>query len=254
MTIWIGSDWHLIDYTAKTDTYSVSPNANKILAKYQNYVGPSDLFIFLGDLCCKGFSDEAKLINMMEGLRGYKVMVKGNHDTMDNSSYYKAGFDIVTDAASFGKKILLTHKPVIIPKNMDIINIHGHLHDKKFSRFDNKHINPYGYCHGSIVEFRTLMAAASQMPTIDDAMINICPNKEEMIHISDIPKESIFDLTEFVMNGPDGHPMDESQSKLQLNREIEILNDLVFGFDDVKLASMLGREDGKPNNDSVLEP
>lgn len=253
MTVWIGTDWHLVDYNYKANMDLKSPNADKTLTKYRESVGAGDLFIFLGDLCHKLYRNEDELCAVLEGLPGYKVMILGNHDTMPESSYYKAGFDIVCNAASFGN-LLFTHKPVYLPKEVNLVNIHGHLHDKIFKLFDNKHINPYGYCHGTIITLRKLLAVFDQRVKTPEEFIDRKPDMDEMLEFNQVMRPgNVFDLSELIINGPDGKPMDETASKCILDDEMEILNDLVFGFDDVYLVGKLGRPDGKPDDDAVLE-
>lgn len=252
MTIWVGTDWHLVNYNQRMNIDMESPKAYEILMSYRETVSPDDLFIYLGDLCHKYFTNEDRLKKMILPLPGYKVLVKGNHDTMPNSAYYAAGFNIVTDAAKLDR-FLFTHKPYVIPKNSQIINIHGHLHSEKMVRIDKKHVNPYGYCGGKFTELRRLLTVLhSTVESLDDSPV-VEHNGERLPLLSELRPEEIFDLSELVINGPDGHPMDETASKRVLSQEEEILNDLVFGFDDVYLSGLLGRPDGKSEEDAVLE-
>lgn len=248
MTIWVGTDWHLIEYNAMVKGEMRNPRALSTLSKYKDCVANSDIFIYLGDICYKDFTDQKKLTDMISDLPGYKVFIRGNHDRQDAEFYYKAGFDIVCDAATLDN-LLFTHKPVDLSgADGDIVNVHGHMHNQTFRTFDGKHVNPYGYCHGTFVELRKVLAAA-KTKLIDPKEFTPMYKSDEMVTISEVMDGFIFDLTEIVLNGPDGHPIDEDVSSRILNREADILNDIIFDFDDVKLAARLGRPDDGDEED-----
>ena len=232
MTIWIGTDWHLIEYDSKLKSEVLSPNTPIILAKYKEQVKCDDLFIYLGDLCYREFTNQKRINELIHDLPGYKVLVKGNHDTQDDEFYYKAGFDLVCEAAKFDN-LLFTHIPVNLEDVPDVVNIHGHLHNKTFTSFDGQHLNPYGYCKGTFMELRTLVSAGkTQIIDKQEFMKNA---SNELILLTSIGY--VMDLTELVINGPDGHPMDETACKVKLQKESELLNDIMFDFEDVKLVA-----------------
>lgn len=96
-------------------------------------VGKNDTIIFLGDI-----GD----ISYIKKIRGYKVLIKGNHDTgvtnyirtQDNHLFDEVYEGILT----LSDKIVLSHEPIInLPEFL--INIHGHNHAEK--SIDLKHFN-----------------------------------------------------------------------------------------------------------------
>ena len=82
-----------------------------------NKVGRKDTLIILGDI---------GNLDCVNRLRGYKVLIAGNHDT--GLSKYKEVFNEIYEGPVFiTKNILLSHEPIDLPF---IFNIHGHVHNK----------------------------------------------------------------------------------------------------------------------------
>ena len=131
--IWLYSDPHFGDtemqYIRK-DYIGDDEQVKNINAK----VGKNDTIIFLGDI-----GD----VSFIKKIRGYKVLIMGNHDS--GASNYKRGletifvnnmpqevdnhlFDEVYEGPLFiNDKVLLSHEPLSITPHC-IFNIHGHDH------------------------------------------------------------------------------------------------------------------------------
>lgn len=79
-------------------------------------VGKNDTIVFLGDI-----GDETYISK----IRGYKVLIKGNHDK--GNSRYEGLFDEVYSGPLFiSKKLLISHEPI---KDLPFcFNLHGHDH------------------------------------------------------------------------------------------------------------------------------
>lgn len=113
-TLWIYSDPHF------SDPEMVHLRKNYIgddeqIARINSKVGRKDTIIFLGDI-----GDEEKI----RKIRGYKVLVMGNHDK--GATKYEELFDEVYSGPLFiGEKLLLSHEPISLPF---AYNIHGHDH------------------------------------------------------------------------------------------------------------------------------
>ena len=113
-TVWIFSDTHFGDNDIKK-AYPNRPSDEELVKNINSKVGRKDTLILLGDI---GDIEYAKQ------LRGYKVLIAGNHDT--NITSYKEIFDeIYTGAIVIGKKLILSHEPLDISW---AFNIHGHDH------------------------------------------------------------------------------------------------------------------------------
>lgn len=108
---------------------SIEEHDNYIIYKWNSTIVNNDDKIYvLGDI---GFNDKTKVKELISKLRGYKILVKGNHDTFSNNFYLEAGFNEVYDhPIYYNKKVILSHEPVREAlDNPYIFNIHGHLHN-----------------------------------------------------------------------------------------------------------------------------
>ena len=92
-------------------------------------------FLFvLGDF---SFGNKSQIKELVPRLQGKKILIKGNHDIRNGVFYVEAGFASVSQFPIFyvdeshgiTQRFLLSHEP-IFPQVGDLINIHGHLHDK----------------------------------------------------------------------------------------------------------------------------
>lgn len=89
-------------------------------------IGKCDTIIFLGDIGDK---------ECLKKIRGYKVLVLGNHDP--GATTFEGYVDeIYEGAVMLSEKILLTHEPVTFPY---ALNIHGHTHTTH--QIDKLHFN-----------------------------------------------------------------------------------------------------------------
>lgn len=99
-----------------------------IITNWNRAVRPDDLIYVLGDFA---FASKGKIRNLLENLKGKKVLIIGNHDTTHKtSSWVKLGFDRATKGESInlsGMKIELNHYPIQGRKGW---TIHGHIHNR----------------------------------------------------------------------------------------------------------------------------
>jgi len=90
---------------------------------------PDSVLVHLGDVCMDDDADWNSLLT--NSVSGRKWLVIGNHDHKSAQWYLSHGWDWVGDSfslAEFGKRILFTHKPEILPVGYGL-NVHGHFHD-----------------------------------------------------------------------------------------------------------------------------
>lgn len=82
-------------------------------------VGKNDTIIFLGDI---------GNLNWIKKVRGYKVLIKGNHDV--GATKYREYFDEVYEGGLWiAEKIVISHEPIDLSF---ALNIHGHDHSNWF--------------------------------------------------------------------------------------------------------------------------
>ena len=128
-TCWIISDTHFDDPDL-IHSYLDRPTAAEQVKLINSKVGKNDTLIILGD------------VGKVEGVkqvRGYKVLIMGNHDA--GASNY-LGKDLFQETYSgpvmIGEKLILSHEPI---ENCDwCMNIHGHTHDRNIVN-DTYHFN-----------------------------------------------------------------------------------------------------------------
>lgn len=140
--VWVGTDWHVwsIGHTPHHPYQSVS-NIRQLSDSYANDIQVDDVFIYLGDLCDPAVTDLNELKRLVQNIPGYKILVKGNHDTETDYFYRDIGFDEVCDVCVINQ-VAFSHFPLKVEP--DMINIHGHLHTEKRSDVDDaNHINAY---------------------------------------------------------------------------------------------------------------
>lgn len=141
-SVWVGTDWHVwsVEHTPHHPYQSVS-NIRQLSDSYANDIQVDDVFIYLGDLCDPAVTDLNELKRLVQNIPGYKILVKGNHDTETDYFYRDIGFDEVCDVCVINQ-VAFSHFPLKVEP--DMINIHGHLHNEKRSDVDDaNHINAY---------------------------------------------------------------------------------------------------------------
>lgn len=125
-TVWLYSDTHFEDEDCAAAVPG-RPSSEEQVALINAKVGRKDTLILLGDV---GDIEYAKK------LRGYKVLICGNHDA--GASNYEDVFDeVYTGPLIVGEKLLLSHEPMDIP---GFLNIHGHVHSAAVKQ-DAAHLN-----------------------------------------------------------------------------------------------------------------
>ena len=113
-TAHIISDLHFNEDDLKR-AFPNRPSDDELVKLINSKVGRKDILFILGD--CGD-------LEYVKQLRGYKVLVMGNHDC--GATKYKEVFDEVYEGALIiGEKLILSHEPVDIPW---AFNLHGHDH------------------------------------------------------------------------------------------------------------------------------
>lgn len=97
----------------------------QIRRQWHRLVLPADTVIHLGDVIVQ---HPSMLQDILAGLPGYKVLVRGNHDRESDGWYKRMGFGFVANGILIGG-VWLTHAPQATLPDGAIINVHGHLHD-----------------------------------------------------------------------------------------------------------------------------
>lgn len=110
----------------------------QIINNWNKTVKKQDKVFVLGDV---SFYNKDKTKAIINSLKGYKVLILGNHDRDRSLSWWQeAGFDeVIRYPIIFEEKIILSHEPQI-NNNIPFINIHGHIHGEQV-RISDSHYN-----------------------------------------------------------------------------------------------------------------
>lgn len=142
--IWIISDYHfnhkrIIQYCDRPFS-NVNHMNNEMIKRWKNTVSNKDKIFVLGDI---GFGTTDEMIRLMKGLTGYKILVRGNHDkSFNDGALMKMGFsEIYKYPIILEEKYILSHYPLEAVVGSNMVNIHGHIHDKT-----TEHSEQYNVC------------------------------------------------------------------------------------------------------------
>ena len=153
-TCWIIADTHFGDKDMQL--YWNYPEPEEIIKNINSCVGKKDILIILGDVGDTRYVSD---------LKGYKVLIMGNHDKGKSNyyrkyqttvthkydtqhkpyDYWKVDYDnqlfdeVYSGPLMIGQKLLLSHEPITyIP---GVFNLHGHCHSGTLSENDDKSLN-----------------------------------------------------------------------------------------------------------------
>ena len=145
-TIWLSSDSHfghsnIIKYCNRPfkDPQEMD---EAIIENHNKLVKPEDIWYHLGDVYF------TKKCYALERMNGHKRLILGNHDD-GKDPYLQQHFEKILVWRMFPEfGLLLTHVPVHLGeinnphaesrKEKYSVNIHGHLHEKRVTYYDNK--------------------------------------------------------------------------------------------------------------------
>ena len=119
-TIYLYSDPHFADAEMKYKRKNYIDDSEQI-KRINSKVGKKDTIIFLGDIVNT---------DCIKQIRGYKILIKGNHDLGD-TNYDEVFDEVYRGQLTISDKIILSHAPI---ENLQPywFNIHGHDHTNKF--------------------------------------------------------------------------------------------------------------------------
>lgn len=128
---WLIADTHLshsniIKYTDRPFD-DVEQMNSAIIKNWNRQVKPNDVVIHLGDFA---MGKKAAQKAMLEQLQGIIKLVMGNHDRLKVRDYYEMGFaEVYRYPILLNGIFILSHEPIVMPKNSFFYNIHGHIHN-----------------------------------------------------------------------------------------------------------------------------
>ena len=99
-----------------------------IVERWNKTVSSGDEVWILGDFSLRDFFATRRIT---EALNGYKILLRGNHDTRDDDFYLKSGIKKIYDRpVLYEGKYLLSHEPIPLCEGTGFVNLYGHVHNK----------------------------------------------------------------------------------------------------------------------------
>jgi len=205
--VWLTADTHF-SHEVMIDKYgrpfkNATEMDSKLIKAWNNCVAPNDTILHLGDLSIVcgdkiGFINATKMQQILNGLNGHKVLIKGNHDKKSNAWYMKVGFDNVCDAMVISNNIF-THTPV----KRELMqyfkyNFHGHHHANVSERYRKSD----GYVCVSVE--RTKYQPVLLNGLLKDLNNVVKPNHKKYISNPALYENDIEDWTEFYKEKTEG--------------------------------------------------
>lgn len=131
MNIWLISDTHyndksIIEYCNRPVNFE-----QLIFRALKRNIKKNDICIHLGDFCY-GNDKEMHDRYLLSLKNGKYYLIRGNHDQKSGQWYKRHGWSKVVNRLTFdycGKRIIFSHAPIKL-SDKNIINIHGHFHNK----------------------------------------------------------------------------------------------------------------------------
>lgn len=138
----------------------------RIINQWQATIQPQDIVYHLGDVT---WGPQGQLQQIMNGLPGTKILVRGNHDRNHSNNWFvQAGFSAVVEKAQVSGAIL-SHFPALMTQeeiDFGIINIHGHFHNNHPKRWEQSLKNKITSSHFLMilenVEYRPISLEAAR--------------------------------------------------------------------------------------------
>lgn len=141
--VWLWSDLHFghnnIIRFSDRPFINLEVMHEHLIANFNDYVKPTDISIWVGDVTFMGNDATNELLNQCNG---YKILVVGNHD-FNKKKLRNLNFDevhLLMHIPVDGVDLVLTHYPM---ENLPFpyINVHGHLHAGGYNKTSIQHIN-----------------------------------------------------------------------------------------------------------------
>lgn len=117
---------------------NISDMNTQLIKNYNKLVSNNDVVYILGDL---SFLNTTSTAEIVKALKGYKILIKGNHDLKSNTAYRKMGFiEVYNRPVLFSTQYILSHEPIIddLYDKSGFINIYGHLHNNTINNSNMK--------------------------------------------------------------------------------------------------------------------
>lgn len=143
--LWVWSDHHfghrnIIRFSDRPFADLIEMREHMI-ANYQDYVGPDDVCIFVGDIAFLPDDEANKILHRMHG---YKILIIGNHD-WNKKKVKKLHFDethLIKRMYVDGMDFVFTHYPMnTLPEPYFIVHGHEHISHQETNSIQHFNVN-----------------------------------------------------------------------------------------------------------------
>ena len=136
---YVTTDLHFSHHRIVTDFgFRPSNFHDLIIRNWRDTVKKNDIVFDLGDVT---WGSQGQLLQIMNGLPGTKILIRGNHDRDHSNNWFiKAGYSVVLEKAQ-ACGVVLSHFPAILNEEelkRDLINVHGHFHNVDPKEWEKK--------------------------------------------------------------------------------------------------------------------
>lgn len=104
----------------------------QIVDNWNSVVSSEDIVYMLGDFFgyCAGDSGYFKVEKIVNDLKGCIVLIRGNHETDEQISWFKKlGIEVIEYPIVLDNFYILSHEPMYVSENMPYANVFGHIHN-----------------------------------------------------------------------------------------------------------------------------
>lgn len=117
---------NIIQYE-KRPFQSVQEMDTILIENWNKTVNKDDKIYMLGDFA---FGNKEYIIDIISKLKGYKILILGNHDRSHSLSWWQSsGFnEVINYPVIYEEWFILSHEPLYINNSMPYANIFGHVH------------------------------------------------------------------------------------------------------------------------------
>jgi len=132
-------DARILRYCRNDKFFTVDEMNRYMIQQWNNVVRNKDTIFINGDLSRYENENDYQFISK---LNDKKILIRGNHDNMNDDVYTSNGIFKVYDYPIMYEYLLITHEPYFVNNNSPFVNIYAHVHNN-----DNyKHYSSCGYC------------------------------------------------------------------------------------------------------------
>lgn len=120
-------DGNIIDF-AERPFANVKEMNKYIVDKWNETILEDDVVYIVGDFVHPKYSVETA--DLILGLNGHKILIRGNHDTLSDEEYYELGIEKVYDhPIILDNFYIVSHEPMFMNNAMPYVNIFAHVHN-----------------------------------------------------------------------------------------------------------------------------